>query len=121
MPSAPRILALNYNRRNLEVLGQFLAKAGFEPLPTQTLEDVDKILASGVEVRLALLDLAGFDSRLWERCDRLRQRGIPFFVISPGPGAETQQARLKSGAASVLVKPLSAQALLTLIKTLVKP
>ncbi len=120
MPTAPRILALNYNRRNLEVLGQFLTKAGFEPLPANTLEDLDKALSSGLEIRLALLDLAGFDSQIWDRCDTLRRSGIPFLVISPKPGPEAQRARLKSGASSVLVKPLSSQALLTIIQTLVK-
>jgi DNA-binding response OmpR family regulator len=121
MPDSPCILALDHNRRNLELLAQFLGQAGFKVHPVGSLEDLDGALAEGIEVSLALLDLAGFDSRIWERCDQLRQRGIPFLVISPKPGPALQRAGLSRGAKGVLVKPLSSQALLGMIRMLVKP
>ena len=120
MPAPPCILALDCNRRNLELLAAFLGKAGFAVHPTGNLEDFDAALASGADFGLALLDLAGFDSRIWERCDQLRTRGLPFLVISPKPNPGTQRAGLSRGAKGVLVKPLSSQALLGLVRMLVQ-
>ena len=114
------ILALDCNRRNLELLAQFLANAGIAVHPTSTLDDFDAALTARREFSLALLDLSGFDSRIWERCDRLRRRGIPFLVISPKPGRAMQRVSLSRGAKGVLVKPLSSQALLGLVQVLAK-
>lgn len=120
MPATSCILALNHNRRNLELLGEFLGKAGFTMHPAGSLEDLDAALDKGIDLSLALLDLAGFDSKIWERCDRLRQSGIPFLVISPKPGPSLQRAGLSRGAKGVLVKPLSSKALLDMIQVMIK-
>jgi hypothetical protein len=34
------------------------------------------------EINLALVDIAGFDRRIWEKYVRLRTENIPFFVLS---------------------------------------
>lgn len=121
MPSPHCILVLDHNPRNRELLGQFLGKAGFEVLPTGSLEELDAALATRDDLGLALLDLAGFHSHIWERCDQLLQRGVPFLVISPRPAPEVERAGLSRGAKGVLVKPLSSEALLSLVRTLLRP
>jgi len=119
MAATPCILALNHNRRNLELLGELLDKSGFTMHPANSLEDLDAALAEGIDISLALLDLAGFDSGIWERCDNLRKSGIPFLVISPKPGPALHRAGLSRGAKGVLVKPVSSKALLGMIQALV--
>ncbi|MBM3881287.1 MAG: response regulator [Verrucomicrobia bacterium] len=118
MPDARRILALDHNKRNLALLAEFLAKAGHTVTAANSLPEMDAALQGDPPVDLALIDLAGFDSRVWERCDRLRQRHIPFLVISPQHRVDLERASLSRGAKGMLVKPLSAKSLLGLVQSL---
>jgi DNA-binding response OmpR family regulator len=69
---------------------------------------------------LALVDIAGFDRTVWERCEALRQHKIPFLVLSPRHSAALQQASFTHGASGVLIKPLLVRDLLGLIASLVE-
>lgn len=114
------ILAVDHNRRNLELLGQFLGKEGYQTRPVSSLEEIDQLLDRTEDIRLALVDIGGFDRRIWERCQRLREQRIPFLVLSPRQSAALQQASVSAGARGVLVKPLVVKELLGLIRSLVE-
>jgi DNA-binding response OmpR family regulator len=120
MPPTPVILAVNRNQRNLELLRQFLGTAGYQLSPAASPEAFDRALASSEVIGLTLVDIAGFDLRIWDRCEGLRARRIPFLVLSPHQSAALQQTSLSHGAHGVLVKPLVMQELLGLMRSLLE-
>jgi DNA-binding response OmpR family regulator len=115
MKATPVVLAVDHNRRNLELLDQFLGREGYQTRMVTGLEEFDRALAEPDEIALVLVDIAGFDHRIWERCEVLRHHKIPFLVLSPRQNAAIQQASLTHGAHGVLVKPLTVKDLLGLI------
>ena len=120
MKGAPLILAVDRNRRNLELLCQFLGKEGYQLLTATTLDDFDRALADSDDIRLALVDISGFDRSVWERCEGLRDRKVPFLVLSLKQSTALQQASLTHGARGVLVKPLVVKELLGIIRSLME-
>lgn len=114
----PLILALDYNPKNLELLSQFLGREGYQVLTASSIEEFEQALMHSKEIDLALVDIAGFDRRIWDICDRLRTENIPFFVLSPKQNVAIQQQSLTHGARSILVKPLVIKELLGIIRSL---
>jgi DNA-binding response OmpR family regulator len=120
MNARPVILAVDRNRRNLELLSQFLEKEGYQTRAVVSPEEFDQALAESPDINIALVDVSGFDRSIWERCEGLRHGRIPFVVLSPKHSAAIQQASLTSGARGVLVKPLVARELLGIIRNLLE-
>ena len=120
MKAISRILAVDRNHRNLELLSQFLGREGYQTRSAATLEEFDQALAEANGIGLALVDIAGFDRVIWERCEELRHHKIPFLVISPKQSAAIQQASLTHGARGVVIKPLVVRELLGLIRSLLE-
>ena len=118
-PQPVTILAIDYNHSNLDLMKRFLEQHGFVVLTAATLEEVDRVLLSPERVRLALVDIAGFDRGIWDRCERMRDERIPFLVIYPQQRSAIQEESLEHGARGILVKPLVQRELLGLIKTLI--
>ncbi|MHB0874992.1 MAG: response regulator [Anaerolineae bacterium] len=116
--SAKTILAVDKNRRNLELLGQFLQRAGYAAAVASSLEEFDAVLDGSTPPALALIDVVGFDRSIWERCQRLHEKGVPLLVISPPQYPSAQQEGLSHGARGVLTKPLIMKELLALIRGL---
>jgi DNA-binding response OmpR family regulator len=119
MSDKPVILALDRNPRNLELLAGVLARAGYDALTAGSLEEIDQILTGAEQVALALLDVAGFDRDIWERCACLRQKRVPFLVLSQRPSVRLEEESRDRGARGVLIKPLAIQHLLTVVRDLV--
>ncbi|RPJ36174.1 MAG: DNA-binding response regulator [Planctomycetaceae bacterium] len=120
MSDKPVILAVDRNRRNLELLSQFLEKEGYHTRAAASPEEFDQALAGSPDIGMALVDISGFDRSIWERCEGLRHVRIPFVVLSPKQSTAIQQASLTSGAHGVLVKPLVARELLGIIRNLLE-
>jgi DNA-binding response OmpR family regulator len=120
MTVAPLILAVDHNRRNLELLSEVFSKAGYETVSASTLEELSQALADPQTVRLALVDLAGFDRGIWDYCERLQERKIPFLVVSPKLSSQIQKESLAHGASGFVVKPLVIRELLALVQTLLE-
>jgi DNA-binding response OmpR family regulator len=120
MKVAPLILAVDRNQRNLDLLEQLLAKEGYQLLTATTLEELDQALAGANGIGMALVDIAGFDRSIWERCEALRANKIPFLVLSPKQSMALQQASLSHGARVVLIKPLVVKELLGIIRSLLE-
>ncbi len=120
MEGRPIILALDRNRRNLELLTHFLQREGYRVLTASTLEECDQVLAQNPTIALALVGLAGFGRQIWTRCDTLDRASIPFLVIAPPEAAAVRQASLHRGARGLLVKPVAIRELRALIRHLVE-
>lgn len=116
METHSAILLVNRNQRNLELLAAYLGKEGYVISTASSLEEFDQILAGETDMAMALVDLTGFDQRIWEHCEQLRSRKKPFLVVSPKISVAIQQASLSHGARGVMVKPLVVKELLGLIK-----
>lgn len=116
----PLILAVDSNRRNVELLGQFLSKEGYQVISANDLQEFEQALNEPAEISLALVDIAGFNRQIWELCQQLQARSIPFLIISPRQSATLQQESLEHGARSMLVKPLVIRELLRLVRSLLK-
>lgn len=116
MNNRQSILAINHNRRNLELLTQFLGKEGYQVESATSIEEFEQALDKAIG--LALVDISGFDRSIWEWCQQLRERGIPFLVLSPKQSTAIQQESLAHGARSILVKPLVVKELLGIIRSM---
>ncbi|MGB7443540.1 MAG: hypothetical protein WA919_20955 [Coleofasciculaceae cyanobacterium] len=70
----PLILAVDHNSRNLELLKQFLEGAGFTTATASSLESLTQILTNPSPVRLALMDISGFERQISIHCQQMRLR-----------------------------------------------
>lgn len=113
------ILAVDRNRRNLQLLAYFLEKEGFQTIGANSLEEFDEKLVSEA-IDIALVDVSGFDNNIWQRCEQLRDRQINFVTLSPTQSAALQKESLKHGAEEMLVKPLVVQELVNIISNMLE-
>lgn len=113
----PLILIVDNNRNNLEQLASQLGEEGYATIGASSLEEMDSAIAGQENIKLALLDLAGFDNSIWERCDRMHEAKIPFIVIMPQRSPGIQRDSMKHGANGLLVKPLGIKELIEYIHT----
>lgn len=116
MKPHPHVLLVNRNQRNLELLSEFLQKSGYTISAVNSLEALDRALASEEHIGVALVDITGFSPEIWGRCEQLRNKKKPFLVVSPKQSAAIQQASLSHGAKGVMTKPLVIKELIGLIQ-----
>ncbi|MDH3602309.1 MAG: response regulator [Candidatus Tectomicrobia bacterium] len=114
------VLLVNRNRHNLALLVRYMEREGYQTVSALNLEAFDKALEEREKIALALIDVTGFNSAIWERCDRLSQSTVPFLVIAPRDLPVLQQAGMTHGAQGVLVKPLVPNELMGLVHNLVE-
>lgn len=119
MTGKPLILAVDSNRANLELLTQELGREGYATLRAASLEELDEAIKGKERFALSLIDLSGFDERIWERCKELREAKIPFILLSSQRSPTVQRDSLKYGASGLLLKPLAIQELLEHIRTMI--
>lgn len=112
------ILAINRNSSNLTLLSQFLTREGYEVIGLSTIESLEEAIAREIDISLAIIDISGFDHRIWSYCEQLRNLDIPFLVISPQQSALIKQQGMNYGARQILVKPLIVQEFLQIIENL---
>lgn len=110
------ILCVGRNKRNQELLSQVLSKAGYEAAVALSYEEILPTVESR-SIALVLLDVTGFDEKVWPVCQVLRSHSIPFFIITaPNRAHVPDQYKATHGSpVPLLVKPLSIRPLLTLI------
>ncbi|GLV57916.1 hypothetical protein KDH_47510 [Dictyobacter sp. S3.2.2.5] len=114
------ILLVNSNQRNLQLLVDVLEKEGYDAIAAYDYPTFDQAIIQEPAPKGALVDIAGFDSQIWPRCEQLRAAKIPFLVISPRQSAAVQQASMTHGAKGVMVKPLIIKELIGIIQSLVE-
>ncbi|MBI1277951.1 MAG: response regulator [Anaerolineaceae bacterium] len=116
----PPILIIGSNPRNLELLDQFLSREGYETIAATTIEGFAEKLDTEQSVGLALVDIVGFNPKIWEPCEQCANKGIPLLLISaPQHLSVVRQEGLAHGAKGVLGKPLAVPELMNLVKTLI--
>jgi len=109
---APLILVVDNNRSNLEQLTRQLAEEGYATAGASSLEEMDSAIDGQENIKLALLDITGFNDSIWERCDRLHEARIPFIIIMPQRSPVMQRDSMKHGANCLLIKPLGTKELI---------
>lgn len=114
------ILVVNRLPRNLQLLSDYLGQEGYTTLSASSYEELDQVLSQTEQIHIdgALVDIAGYDSAIWTRCEQLRSAKIPFLVVSPQQSAAIQQAGMAHGARGVMVKPLVIKELIGVIKSI---
>ncbi len=112
------ILAVDRNQRNLELLSQFLNKEGYQIVTASSFEEFARAIDLPDKIGIALVDISGFDRRIWDCCEQLRSHAIPFLILSPKQSAAIQQESLCHGARSILIKPLAVKQLLGIVHSL---
>lgn len=108
------------NLRNVQLVQQLLEKEGYPTEGATSVDEMEREVKDRGDIALALIDLAGLPREVWNACEDLRRRGIPFLVISPRQAAAIQQASIAHGARGVLVKPLAMRELLAVVKRLLE-
>lgn len=108
----PLILIVDNNRSNLGQMAKQLEEEGYVTAGASSLEEMDNAIKGQEKIKLALLDLTGFDESIWERCDRMHEARIPFIVIMPQRSPGIQRDSMKHGANGLLVKPLGIKELI---------
>ena len=111
----PRVLVVDRNPLNLDLLRRFLEQAGYGVLAAADYDSLDAAIGGEERPSVALLDLAGLDEGVWTRCDRLRALGIPFLIVSAWKDARAELQGLSRGACGVLFKPIGTADLLSAI------
>lgn len=107
----PSILIVDNNRSELEQLALQLKEEGYTTVGASSLEEIDNAIKGEQDIKLALLDVTGFDESIWERCDKLHEAKIPYIVITPQRSPVVQRESMKHGACGLLVKPLGTKEL----------
>ena len=110
------ILVAANHEKNLQLLADFLEDQGYQAEAAVTVAEVDEVLEGGPELDMALLDVTGFGDSIWDRCERIRKSGVPFFIISPSKSKKAEKKSLSEGARDVLTKPLEKTRLLKLVE-----
>jgi DNA-binding response OmpR family regulator len=108
----PSILIVDNNRLELEQLALQLKEEGYATMSASSLEEMDSAMMEKQDIKLALLDVTGFDESIWERCDKLHEAKIPYIVITPQRSPVVQRESMKHGACGLLVKPLGIKELI---------
>ena len=115
MSDRKRVLVAAAGKRNLELLQQFLGQEGFETVPAGSLADIRLALEQTPSIDIAVLDVSGLSSEVWAFCDKLRERSVPFVVISGAHSAGVEGRAARTGARVVMTKPLVVSNLMRVI------
>lgn len=100
------ILALDKNLSNLELLRKFLGREGYGVIGVSSIEQFKEKILKEPAINLAVVDVSGFDRRVWNCCEKLKMLDIPFIVLSPQQSATIKQEGINYGAEKIMVKPL---------------
>lgn len=117
--SNPGVLIVDRNPVNIKLFGDLLKKHAMTCYGATDYETFDAILDSKYEFVLVLIDLAGFDEAIWERCRTIHKKSIPLLIMSGRSDAGFQANMVQSGASGFLQKPININSLLKLINSLV--
>lgn len=118
MSDRPLVLTLLLHEANRELVADCLSEHGFEVCRAEDLASGHRSLAEE-QLAGAVIDLSGLSDEVWRFCRELRQRSVPFLVLSPSDALEIQEVSQASGAGGVRVKPVARRELVALVERLV--
>lgn len=116
MTNAHTILFVSAAEGNVSLLTEFLNDQGYQAIPATSLAALDAALETH-DLDLVLIDADGFPPAVWERCEQLQLKSVPFLVISQHGDAASDKGR-EQKAAHVFEKPVGQSALVQTITQL---
>lgn len=117
MKAVSSILCIGRNRRNQELLSQVLSKAGYGVEVALSAENLISMVEQ-CPISLVLLDVTGFDAKIWQSYHALRSHAIPTLIIAPPRSAHLQAHYGVTH--PFLVKPLAVHSLLKLVAQILR-
>ena len=114
------ILLVTRNVKNAKLLGKALLDEGYRMRVATTVEEFASTVDSDEPIALALVDLTGFDSRIWPLCERLRSAETPLLMLAARKSPTIDRKGHEHGASSVLVKPVGVRELLGLMRVMIE-
>lgn len=117
----PRILVMDANERNADLLSDFLEQEGYEPAVVTDLDAASEIVTEASRFAFAIVDIDRFDSPVWPYCERLHRNGVPFIVLSGLQAPSLRRESRESGARSFINKPVPKRELRELVHTAIDP
>lgn len=112
----PRILVMDANERNADLLSDFLDREGYEPTVVTELDAADDVVDQASRFAFAIIDIDRFERPVWPYCDRLEDNGVSFIVLSGLPASALQRERGDNGAHSFVEKPIPKRELRDLLQ-----
>ena len=114
------ILTIATRERNLELMSEYLQSEGYDVETASTLDRFDQLLSQHGGVSVVVLDLDGFTPSVWERCERLKEMGVPILVLAGRLPAAARERAQASGAHTTLEKPVRKAELRGTVRTLAR-
>lgn len=111
-----RILVMDANERNAELLSTFLREEGYEPVVWSKHGPPDGIETDASQFAFALIDIDLFDDSVWSYCERLKEHDVPFVVLSGVRNPALRQESQEHGANAFIDKPIPKQHVRNLIE-----
>ncbi len=108
-----KVLLICKNKKNLELLSNFLKKNGISSIGCHDLKEAMSMDLE--EISLSLIDLSGYNRSVLKLLSIFFEKRAPFIVIYP-PQAKDKNIVPPPGSSGVLIKPLNPKMLLTLVK-----
>lgn len=114
------VLLVSRNPQNVRLVETTLQLEGYAVAIATSVEEFAGRVEADERTRLALVDLTGFDARIWPLCDRLREASTPLLMLAARKNPAIETTGRSHGAASVLEKPVGVRDLVNLIKAMLE-
>jgi DNA-binding response OmpR family regulator len=112
------VLLVDKNKRNSELISNLLKSESIDTISSCDYNEFDEALTFNRAFHLALIDVAGFDVNIWERCKILQEKQIPFIILSDKQSFVLQEQGMAHGAKGLIHKPVVIKHFLTLIQNM---
>lgn len=115
----PRILVMDANESNADLLSDFLAEEGYEPVAVTDIESADEATEDASQFAFATIDIDRFDNPVWSYCEELHEAGVPFIVLGGVQNPTLRRESREHGADAFVDKPVPKREFLNLIESAV--
>jgi DNA-binding NtrC family response regulator len=100
------ILTAVTDHSQLELLAKHLGREGYQVVSAASLAELVQAVQKEGRISLALVDVASFDSSIWDQLEDLHKAKIPFLVMSAQRSPSVLRNSLKHGASGVFARQL---------------
>lgn len=113
----PQILIMDANERNAELLSDFLADEGYDPVVVTDLDTAEDVVVKASRFAVATIDIDRFDDPVWPYCEQLAENDVPFIILSGFQNPTLRRESRDYGAHEFVDKPIPKQQFRDLIET----